>query len=79
MDSVIRGHYAYKYFIDRALGKDFTGTALFAASVAELGIECARGLSGSGRILSIFSSLEVSIHLKDFRSAITAKLLVIKE
>ena len=33
MESIIRGHHAYKYFIDRALGKDFTGTALFAASV----------------------------------------------
>ena len=38
MDSVIRGHHTYK-ILHRALGKDFTGTALFAASVAELGSE----------------------------------------
>ena len=48
----------------RALGKDFTGTALFAASVAELSIECSRRPSSSGRILPIFSSFEVSIRLK---------------
>ena len=71
--------YTNTSLIDRALDKDFTGIVLFVASVAELGIEYARGPSSSGRILSVFSSLEVSIRLKDFRSTIVAKLLVIKE
>jgi len=49
--------------------------ALLAASIAELGIRCAKGASGLGKTLRILSSLEVSIRLKYFRSAIFCGLL----
>ena len=81
MDSVIRGHQpSIQIYMETSLIELLvrtSQTALFAASVAELGIECARGLSGSSRTLSI-SYLESSICLKYLRSAITVKLLVIK-